>query len=527
MTSIPLLSRLLRSTLGLLVVGTLMVVTGCVSRPQIQATPPARGGILDYGQDVQPVAGGIDPYVTTAFAGQNVLTQIYESLLTKDDQGTIQPGIAERWEVSADTLQYTFRLRPGVTFSDGTPLTGDDVAFSFQTMKETGALQKALLGALGRIEVPDPQTVVFHLTRPSGTFINVAAGAQLGFIVNKKWYTSTPAAQRQKSALGTGPFRLTEWQDSVVLRLRRNDHYWNQPYPYLDGINFWIFPDDQARLAALRQGTVTALWLGDQQLVEQVRPEGFEVGQNAETRVLMLYVNSKAGAMSDLTVRRAASKALNRPQAAKLASYGYGKLSLIVPPGDPTGEPPPADTPNYSYDPQGARQLLAQAGKEGITIPLTYPSDASFARDQALYEVMKEQYRQVGINLQLNPIPWADVLSRYATGNYEGMLAAPGVAQPDPSAYFAAWMAKGAKSPVSETDSAASRQLLDELIGTTDPAARAQVLARLEREVADKVIVLAPYVVAQRQEVWSPRLQGYRPDPYSIRQNLKKAWLAP
>lgn len=505
-----------------------MILAGCRQADDIGAIPPEPvvGGILQYGTDVQPVSGGIDPYVANSFAGQNIIVQIYESLLTKSDDGELQPGLAETWE-QVDPTTYRFTLREGVQFSDGSPLTVEDVVFSFETMRDEGAGQASYLTALDTVRALDDRTVEFSLSEPSRTFLNVVAAEALAVIVSKDWYTSTPPAKRERTALGTGAFELVSWEDQVVLSLRRNEHYWNAPYPYLDGIDFRILPDDQSRLAALRQGTVDAIWLGDQQLAEQVMGEGFQVGQNAQTRNLTLYLDATTGPLANTQFRQAVSLALDRDQLAELAAYGYAQPSLMVPVGDPASVGPDAQTPMYTHNAERARDLLEASGVTDPTITVTYPSDAAFARDVALYEVMKEQLRTVGITLELNPTPWADILGQFVGGNYTGLISVPGIYLPDPSGYFGSLL--GPERPTNKTGEAGQHatELYLQYVATADADERTAILTDLENEVAEQVLILIPYVMAQRQELWTVRLQDYTVDPYSYRRNLKEAWLVP
>lgn len=516
------------SALALLVSG-LLALTGCATGSAGAAdipSEPVRGGILSYGTDIQPVAGGIDPYTSQAFSGMNFWVHIYEPLLTRDDTGALRPGLATTWE-QPDATTYRFHLRENVKFSNGDPLTADDVKFSLETMAASGKLQAQLLTDFEKATVVNEHTVDVHLSGPSGTFLGVVSDSGTGSIVNKKWYSAATKEQRQRDAMGTGPFRLTGWQDNVVLELRRNDFYWDPRLPLLDGIDFKIFPDEQSRLAALRQGSVDAIWLGDQQLAEQVEGEGMNIGHNAATRSLNLFVDARKGPTADVRIRQAISKAMNREKIALLASYGYGKISGVVPVGDPASLENPEALPHYTHDPAGARELLEQANAAGTAVTLTYPSDASFSRDVALYEVMKEQLREVGIDLVLNPLPWADTLSKYATGNFTGLIAIPGVARADASAYFSGFLAPGAPTNTSAEQGRQATALWQKLNTTIDPVQRQKVLADLEKEVADEVLNIVPYVVTQRQELWSGRLQDYAPDACSFRINLKKGWLVP
>ncbi|MFL4475969.1 ABC transporter substrate-binding protein [Paeniglutamicibacter sp. MACA_103] len=522
------MTKRLNSAIVLAIAG-LLALTGC-STIAVKAADipdaPARGGILQYGTDIQPVAGGIDPYTSQAFSGMNFWVQIYEPLLTRDDRGNIQPGLAAKWE-QLDATTYRFHLRENAKFSNGAPLRAEDVEYSLETMAASGNLQARLLTEFESATVIDDHTVDAHLSGPSGTFLGVVSDAGTGSIVNKDWYSSASKEQRQRTAMGTGPFQLTGWQDNVVLELRRNEHYWDPTLPHLDGIDFRIFPDEQSRLAALRQGSVDAIWLGDEQLAEQVQGEGFEIGHNAATRSLNLFIDSTGGPTADTRIRQAISKAMDREKIALLASYGYGKIGGIVPVGDPAAIAHPEDLPNYAHDPEGARALLEKADAVGTKVTITYPSDASFSRDVALYEVMKEQLRAVGIELVLNPLPWADTLSKYISGNFKGIIAIPGVARADASAYFSGFLAPNAPANTTGAHGKKATALWQKLNTTVAPAKRKEVLQQLENEVADQVLNLVPYVVTQRQELWSPRLQGYVPDPYSFRINLKKGWLVP
>src|SRR5699024_7179939 len=144
-----------------------------------------------------------------------------ESLLTKDDEGNLQPGLAESWD-QVDTTTYRFTLRDGVQFSDGSMLTVDDVIFSYQTMRDERATQSWMLSTLESMRAVDDRSVEFHLSAPGGAFLNLAAGESAGVIVSEEWYTSTSPEERQRTALGTGAFQLTAWEDQVVLSLRRN-----------------------------------------------------------------------------------------------------------------------------------------------------------------------------------------------------------------------------------------------------------------------------------------------------------------
>lgn len=408
--------------------------TGAGSTETAPPGDPVTGGTIVYATDVQPVAGGLDPYTTQAFASWNVLVQIYEPLLAKDADGTLLPALAESWE-QPDETTYVFTLREGVTFSDGSPLTASDVVYSLDTMRTVGA-QSATLAMIAEVVAVDEATVQVATHGPSASLLNLLSSRQYP-IVSEAWYSAASEQERQAQTMDTGPWVLTAWQDNVSVTLAANDGYWDEGLPYADELVFEIVGDETSRAAQLRQGGGTQMaWFCDPTQVSSLEAEGFHVGANAATRSMFMYINA-GGPMADVRVRQAVSKAMDREQITELAMAGRADTSLVVPTGDPAGVAPDATTPNYTRDVEGAKALLAEAGESDLRITLTYASDAAFALDVPMVEVMQAQLAEAGITLELEAVPWADVLASYTTGEWEDLLLVPGVYQPDPAVYFA------------------------------------------------------------------------------------------
>lgn len=507
-----------------------LVLSGCGVARSVQQGPvgePVSGGVLVYATDVQPTAGGLDPFVTSAFANQNVIVQVYESLLTRTDDGTLAPGLAESWE-QVDDRRVEVTLREGVRFSDGTPLETSDVVFSFETMMVPPAPQAQYLRGLESVRALDDRRVEFVFTEPNGAFLNVVAARGTAMVVNQEWYESTPPEQRQRSTLGTGPFALTRWVDNVQISLRRNEHYWRPGLPRLDGVDFQIVPDETARVSALRQGTdVDAAWLRDATLALPLGEEGMTVGRNAATRGLNVYVDATSGPLADVDVRRAISLAMDREQMLRLGALGNGQVSLPLPAGDPQAVLPDGQTPFYQRDVAGARRLLDQAGQPAPTVTLTYASDASFALDVPSYEVLKQNLAEAGITLELRGVPWTDVITSYLVGDWQGLIAVPGTFTPDVTSYLTTVLNPGAPTNKVTVEGDPGVAELDRLFTLTDPADRAEQLTEVLDVVADQAYLYTLYAQPQRFEVWSPRVQGYQVDPYTYRWRLAEAWLRP
>ena len=494
------------------------------SSEEVTSSEPVAGGTLTYATDVQPQAGGLDPYVSQAFANFNAIVQIYEPLLAKDNDGEIIPALAESWEQVDDTT-FTFALRPGVTFSDGTPLTADDVVFSINAMLKPGTTQAQNLTSVADVTALDDATVQITTTAPDATLVNLLASR--GYpIVSKAWYESTSPEDRQTSAMGTGPFILDTWEDNVSLTYTKNPTYWQEGLPYVDALEFLFVGDETSRASQLRQGSgVSVAWFRDPTQVTSLESEGFEVGQNASTRAMYMFVNASEGPLADVRVRQAVSKAMDRQMLIDLAMSGKAEPSLVVPAGDPWGITPDASTPNYTTDVEGAEALLEEAGQPAPTISLTYASDAAFALDVPMIEVLQGQLAEAGITLELNPVPWSEVIASYVQGTWTDLLLVPGVYQPDPAAYFATVLTPGLPMVSAVTADSPEVELYTKLRTTMDPAERADILVELETLVAENVDVLIAYTAPQRYEVWSDAVAGYVVDPYTYREGLAATYL--
>ena len=481
------------------------------------AAAAVEGGTLVYASDVQPITGGLDPYVAQAFANANALVQIYEPLLAKDADGTIIPWLAESWE-QVDDLTYTFTLREGVTFSDGTPLTVDDVIFSLEQIRSSQA-GASYFPTVGEITALDDTTVQLTTLVPDATILNILAYRGVA-IVNQAWYESTSEADRQTSALGTGPFVLDEWQDQGSMTFSANEDYWGEG-PEVDTLQFDFIGDENARASQLRQGSGTDMaWFRDPIQVQSLEAEGYTVGENGATRSLTMYVNGSDGPLADVKVRQAISKAMDREALIDFAMAGMAEPSLVVPVGDPSGIAPDESTPNYTHDVEGAKALLAEAGQPNPTVTLTYASDAAFALDVPMVEILQQQLAEAGITLELVGKPWTEVLQSYIGGTWTDLVLVPGVYQPDPAAYFSTILTPGLPMVTTVTAESPEVALYMQLRSTFDPEERAAVLAQLEAAVAENVNVLVAYTGPQRYEVWGDTVTGYEVDPYTYREGL-------
>lgn len=510
---------------------TLTLVSCAGGDPDSGATPtgdPIKGGTLIYAVNAEPAAGGVDPMVGTGLANYFTMDQTYETLLTKDEDGVIQPGLALSYK-QPDELSYVFALREGVMFSDGTPFTASDVVYTFETLLASTISKKAYLGGLESIVADDDLTVTFTFSSPNGTFIDAVSHRETFFIVSEAWYSQATPDERQRAAVGTGPFALTEWQDGVSITFEANEYYWDEGKPYVDGMVFQIIPDESTRLAALQQGSVHAAWFSDGTVAQQAVDSGYTLGDLAYTQGLPIFINPESGPLSDIRVRQAVSLALDREQIIELVFFGDGEVSFVTPSGDPNVGVPDGDTPYYTRDVEAAIALLKEAGQPSPTITINYFGEVA-QNHHPMYELMQQQLAEAGITLQLNAMSTAEISPIFTQGaSFTDLVSLPWSYRANSAFYFDPFLSEAGAMNHWEgnPDAAEAIALLAEAKTITDIEEQAGVIQELNEIVAENVLVLVPAALPQNYQVWDAEaLFGYTTDPYTSRYNLKNAWLA-
>ncbi len=381
------------------------------------AQTPVRGGSLSYTYHPEPTA--MSTIATTAVPVALVATKIYESLLNwQGAEMTPRPGLAESWSRTEDGKTFTFKLRPGVKWHDGVDFTSADVKFSIESIiRPYHSRGSALFGNVEAVETPDPLTVVFRLKAPVPYFLKAFQPTEAPMMPKHKFEgidLTQAAAVRQAEVLtrqpvGTGPFRLKEWQRGSHIILERNPTYWQAGLPYLDQIILRVLPDGAARAIAIEKGEVdlapqSALPEAEiQRLSKLPMIETSALGTEALGPNMWLELNLREPPLSDVRVRQALSMALDRNKIIDVIWYGYGKPGI---------GPIVSSDPNffnkalkpYAYDPKKAAELLDAAGykrgADGVRFKMTQnvlPYGENWTR---LAEYVKQEFGRLGIPVE-------------------------------------------------------------------------------------------------------------------------------
>ncbi|HSK68736.1 MAG TPA: ABC transporter substrate-binding protein, partial [Candidatus Limnocylindria bacterium] len=292
-----------------------------------------------------------DPHFFAAAVDFMIDRQIYEPLLFRDDQSVFHPELASGVTVSADGLTYTFTLQPDVRFSDGTPLTPEDVIFSFERAR-TSPLLAAYVSAIESVTKVDEGSVAFHLTAPSAPFLS---NASMVCIVSKA-YTEAAGDGFADNPMGTGPYTLASHDKNVSLTLKANELYWRGPAS-IKTVQFKVITDESTAYLAFLSGEVdeisvpTANW-------EDVKASGkWTTEEVGSPHVSYVQYNNQQAPFDNVLVRRAINYAINREDMLLIAVDGLATpTSLMVNPDYVFGATD--DATLYDYDPEKAIELL-------------------------------------------------------------------------------------------------------------------------------------------------------------------------
>src|SRR3989454_9203009 len=241
---------------GAAIFALVIIVGACApSAPagQSQGTTgqPKRGGTLVLAR--QGEVTNLDPHKVPAFTSARVFELVYSYLMRLDENLGVQPELAESATTSADGKQVTVKLRTGVKFHNGDPLTSADVKYTFDRIldQKTAAVARSFFTDVSAISAPDPATVVFDLKTPNAALIAYMAHPNTG-IVSKKIGEANADLSKRETAVGTGPFKLVEWVPDSYMRFEANKDYYVAGQPYLDGVRINVLPDESGLAAALR-----------------------------------------------------------------------------------------------------------------------------------------------------------------------------------------------------------------------------------------------------------------------------------
>jgi peptide/nickel transport system substrate-binding protein len=394
-----------------------------------------RGGTLTYARYADSLF--LDPVFNDANVDIWILTNLYDTLLfpTADGKG-VQPGLATEYKVADDGLTFTLKIRQGVKFADGSPLTVDDVKWSLDRARNPkNGIWNFILESVDSVEAQGADMVVLHLKHTDPT---LAAGLATfnTAILPKKLVEAMPGATDEDKAkafaekpVGSGPFMFASWQRNIEMVLKRNPNYWQmgedgKPLPYLDEVHFPVIPDDATRILKLQAGEVDGAELIPYARVAELKSDpaiDMELFPSTKIEFLTLNVRPKLkdgtdNPLSKPEVRQALNYAIEKAAIIKIVTFDVGKptvsyMSSATPLVHDQG-------PAYPYDPDKAKKLLADAGYAN-GMELTGIALAGSADENAIMSTIQQMWAQVGVKLSIEQLDNAARTDRYRSANFQ------------------------------------------------------------------------------------------------------------
>ncbi len=358
--------------------------------------------------DMPAEAATLDPHLQWDTDSYSVYRNIFDELLTRDASGAIVGQVASAWHY-ADPLTLVFDLRPGIRFSDGTPLTAADVAFSVNRIIDPAFHSPAFsqYDQITRADVTGPAQVTLHTRSPYPVLL--AQLVKLS-IVPEGYVRRVGDTAFNAHPIGSGPYRLAEWRRGVSVTLEAVPDDWHGPAPF-PRVVFRTVPDPATRVADLRAGRADLVRaLSPDDAVALKGEAGVQVLSTPTERVVYLFVNAGAGPTRDVRVRRAIAMAIDRDTLIGALQQGYARPVAEVSTPANFGYDP--DVKPWPYDPDAARRLLHEAGAEGAHVSfLTSP-----VYDRRLNEAVQQMLGEVGLVVDIQSMDQAAFLHRREGG---------------------------------------------------------------------------------------------------------------
>jgi len=527
---------------GAALVVLLLGASGCrsgVAPPlgEDRDVPPRQGGVLRtaFFTDVRTLDAA-NAFDTAASAIESL---IYDGLITYDAKGKIVPQLAERIEISPDGKRYVFPIKHGVLFHDGTELTAHDIKRSierslhhktpcpvpsyYERIVGYAAYHEGKAEELTGVKVEGDYQIAFQLTEPDATFLHILAlpvVTPLCKSAGKTWHRTF-----SNQPCGTGPFKVTRYENGQIIKLVRHDGYWDKGKPYLDGIDWYLSMQAFTQRFKFERGDIDYIReFGEaDSLLYRTSPAWRGRGEwEPSLTTNGTFLNTEMAPFDNRHFRRAVSFAIDREQVASVKPGHVRPATKIVPEVLIPSEP---DYPRQRYDYAQALEEMRLAGYpfDPRTGQGGYPEEIpylamidSYASTAA--QIYQQQLAKIGIRIRIQQVGWPTYLARTSRRKTVQMGFTGWHADfPDASTFFEPIFAsKAIQDEESQNAAFFSNKELDVLLErarrATDDRERLRLYRRAEHIIAEE----APWVTAYSYsyfELWQPYVHGYRPHP--------------
>ncbi|WP_371367670.1 Oligopeptide-binding protein AppA [Sporomusa rhizae] len=484
--------------------------------------------------------GVLNPLYADSDYDNRINTVIFDYLLGKDPQGQPVPGVAEKWEVSADGLEYTFHLRKNAAFHDGSPVTAEDVAFSYYILSDSSydgpadvfsyfikgckAYHDGKATTIEGIQIIDPYTIKFVLEKPNASVI-YSFTEYFSPILSKAYYgkdykqgNTEGIKKLHRAPMGSGPYKFVQYKEGIETILTANESYWRGK-PKIKNV-IYKATNENTRIQMLSSGEIDLDEVTvNARNVAQLKSAGFLTIQMHPTNGYGYIAMNIANPMfSDRKVRQALAYGLNRKQVVDAVYEGYADVSNE--PESKVGWAFNPDVNPYEYNLEKAARMLDEAGwikgadgireKDGRKFIIHFTASSPNPVNDALIPVAKQNYEQLGIQFVPEQMEFNGVVRKQKSGEAEMFFMAWGLnTDPDSTTIF---KTRGTQNYLHYSNAKVDA-LLEKGLATTNLAERKQVYQELYKELNEDL----PYIfMYQRRDMYpiNARVKGISISPY-------------
>lgn len=439
-------------------------------------------GTLRIGRDQD--SNTLDPIYTIENADIWVLNNMNAKLVrVNEDMSGVAPALAKSWDISDDKTTYTFHLRDGLKFSDGSDLTASDVKFSLERLRdEEESVLRSMFQVITDIETPDDQTVVIELDHPSAPFMSALAVFSASIVPED--VVKERGENFGSNPVGAGAFRFVEWQRGNRIVLERNPHYYREGQPKLDRVVWSVEANDNTRILKLQAGEIdAAIFIPFSRVEELQNNADINVHLDKSSREDHVLINHEHEPLGKVKVRRALYHAINRQAIIDAVLFGHGTVATsFVPEGQMFHNP---DNPTYEHDPEKARRLLDEAGVEDLTLDLVTAAGNETQQQTAV--LLQNMLGKAGVDVNIVKQEPGQTWDTIVQGEYDLSLNywTNDIIDPDQKATFSVYGRNDAKSYYTRYLNPKVADLVEKGRTVLDPEKRREIYYKIQ-ELAKK-----------------------------------------
>ena len=487
--------------------GSSGAAAGSGSGSAAPAAPAAAGGDLVMARADE--ATSMLPWVPTDNASIWIIEEIYSTLLVPSADGLkVEPSLASKYVQSKDGLSWTFTIRDGVTFSNGTPVTSADVKFSIDQNRKKDAPFYFLNAVITDIKTPDAKTVVFSTKVPWAPLPSIMA-LYANSIVPANYGGKTAEAFNQ-APIGSGPFTFDHWTKGSELELKKNPKYWDTGKPKLDSVTFTVVADSNTRATQLAGGQIQINEYPPYSTVKSLKAQSsVKVDAFTSSEVDYFGFNTSRKPFDDPKVRTAIAQAIDKEAIKAAVLFGNGETASTF--FSPAQWSHNATDKALPFNLDAAKATLATSSvPTGFKTTMTI--SAGNQNQSSIAQLIQANLAKIGITVTLQTLDPSAVRDAKTAANYDMALGlyTTDVIDPDEIARFAGTFDGGPKLLYTQYNNPESSKLADQAASNQDQAARKTIYDKMQKIILDQ----APYIplyYAPSVYSYSTKLQGFKP----------------